>query len=295
MKISQLLRNKKPIFSFEFFPPKSSDGEKKLYETIKNLRQLEPAFVSVTYGAGGSTREKTVDLVIRIKHELRIEPMAHLTCVNSSESEIDSILTRLQENGIENILALRGDIPQQEGHDIKHEAFHHSNELIRHIRNKYGFCLGAAAFPEGHKESRTLEEDTNCMKMKSDAGADFFITQLFFDNRYYFDLIKRTLKIGLTLPIIPGIMPITSVDQIERFTTLCGAKIPDDLKNRLESASDNPAEVMEIGIRHAAEQCRELLKKGAPGIHFYTLNRSLATIAILRELTGHNTALSEKQ
>ncbi len=286
MKISQLLHNKQPIFSFEFFPPKSPEGEKSLYETIKNLRHLEPAFVSVTYGAGGSTREKTVDLVIRIKHELGIEPMAHLTCVNSSETEINSILSRLQDRGIENILALRGDVPQQEGHDIRHEAFHHSNELIRHIRGNYNFCLGAAAFPEGHKESRTLQEDTHCMKMKADSGADFFITQLFFENRYYFDLIERTQKIGLNLPIIPGIMPITSVDQIERFTTLCGATIPGDLKNRLESAKDDPAIVMDIGIRHAADQCRELLKSGVPGIHFYTLNRSPATIAILRELKG---------
>ena len=284
MKISQLLKNKSPIFSFEFFPPKSEEGEKNLYETIRNLRHLEPAFVSVTYGAGGSTREKTVDLVIRIKHELGIEPMAHLTCVNSSEAEINSILLRLQDSGIENILALRGDIPYQEGPDIRHEAFHHANELIRHIRKNYEFCLGAAAFPEGHKESRTLQEDTSCMKMKADAGADFFITQLFFDNQYYFELIKRTERAGLNLPIIPGIMPITSVDQIERFTSLCGATIPDNLKNRLESARDNHAAVMDIGIRHAADQCKELLKNGVPGIHFYTLNRSPATIAILREL-----------
>src|SRR3989337_3727603 len=273
MKISQLLQNKSPLFSFEFFPPKSAEGEKNLYETISNLRHVDPAFVSVTYGAGGSTREKTVDLVIRIKHELGIEPMAHLTCVNSSEAEINSILLRLQDSGIENILALRGDIPYQEGPDIRHEAFHHANELIRHIRKNYEFCLGAAAFPEGHKESRTLQEDTSCMKMKADAGADFFITQLFFDNQYYFELIKRTQRAGLNLPIIPGIMPITSVDQIERFTTLCGAMIPDNLQNRLESARDYPANVMEIGIRHAADQCRELLKKGVPGIHFYNLNR----------------------
>ena len=286
MKISQLLQNKSPLFSFEFFPPKSAEGEKNLYETISNLRHVDPAFVSVTYGAGGSTREKTVDLVIRIKHELGIEPMAHLTCLNSSETEINSILSRLQDRGIDNILALRGDIPNQEGLDIRNEAFHHANELIGHIRKNYEFCLGAAAFPEGHKESRTLQEDTSCMKMKAEAGADFFITQLFFDNQYYFNLIERTQQIGLNLPIIPGIMPITSVDQIERFTSLCGATIPDDLKNRLVSAKENPADVMDIGVRHAAEQCRGLLKNGAPGIHFYTLNRSPATIAILKELKG---------
>lgn len=284
MKISKLLNNKTPLFSFEFFPPKSPEGEINLYETIKNLRRLDPAFVSVTYGAGGSTREKTVDLVIRIKHELGIEPMAHLTCVNSSEKEINSILSRLRDQGIENILALRGDIPQQDGLDRGHEAFHHSNELIMHIVKNYDFCIGAAAFPEGHKESRSLQEDTKCMMLKAEAGADFFITQLFFDNRYYFELIERTQKIGLSMPIIPGIMPITSVDQIERFTSLCGATIPVDLKNRLESASDNPAAVMDIGIRYATDQCRELLKRGVPGIHFYTLNRSPATIAILREL-----------
>ncbi len=283
MKISQLLQDS-PKFSFEFFPPKTQEGEKSLYETISNLRQLEPAFVSVTYGAGGSTREKTVDLVIRIKHELGIEPMAHLTCVNSSENEINSILSRLQKGGIENILALRGDIPQQEGHGIRQETFHHSNELIRHIRKNYDFCLGAAAFPEGHKESKSLQEDTDCMKMKADAGADFFITQLFFDNRFYFELIERTRETGLNLPVIPGIMPITNVDQIERFTSLCGATIPEDLRRKLSSAGDDAAAAMDIGVTYAAEQCRELLKYGVPGIHFYTLNRSPATIAILREL-----------
>ncbi|MCC6543527.1 MAG: methylenetetrahydrofolate reductase [NAD(P)H] [Nitrospirae bacterium] len=286
MKISNLLQSKSPVFSLEFFPPKNPDGERKLYDTIRNLRHLNPAFVSVTYGAGGSTREKTVDLVIRIKHELGIEPMAHLTCVNSSETEINTILTRLQERGIDNILALRGDIPGQEGHDIRNEAFHHANELIGHIRKNYDFCLGAAAFPEGHKESMTLQEDTSCMKMKAEAGADFFITQLFFDNQYYFKLIERTQQAGLNLPIIPGIMPITSIDQIERFTSLCGATIPDDLITQLESVKENPAAVMDIGVRHAADQCRDLLKNGVPGIHFYTLNRSPATIAILKELQG---------
>ncbi len=285
MKISQLLQNKSPLFSFEFFPPKTAEGEKNLYETIKNLRKLEPAFVSVTYGAGGSTREKTVDLVIRIKHELGIEPMAHLTCVGSTEDEIKGILTRLNNNGIENILALRGDLPQQENPAKQvYQSFNYACELIQFIRKNHDFCIGAAAFPEGHLESKSLEEDTHYLKVKAVAGADFFITQLFFDNRYYFDLVERAERAGVNIPIIPGIMPITNVEQIERFTSLCGTTIPQDLRKRLEEIREKPESVMNLGIRYATEQCKDLLDKGVPGIHFYTLNRSPATIAILREL-----------
>jgi len=287
MKISQLLQKKSPVFSFEFFPPKTAEGEKNLYETIKNLRHLEPAWVSVTYGAGGSTREKTIDLVIRIKHELGIEPMAHLTCVNSQEDEIKGILTKLSKNGIENILALRGDMPLQDNSAKQvHQSFNYACELIQFIRKNFDFCIGAAAFPEGHLESKSIDEDTHYLKVKAGAGADFFVTQLFFDNRFYFDLVERANRAGVNKPIIPGIMPITNVEQIDRFTSLCGATIPHDLKQSLEEIKENPEAVAESGIRYATEQCRELLDKGVPGIHFYTLNRSPATIAILRELKG---------
>ncbi|MBI5755666.1 MAG: methylenetetrahydrofolate reductase [NAD(P)H] [Nitrospirae bacterium] len=287
MKILQLLDNKRPLFSFEFFPPKTHEGEINLFKTIANLRELEPAFVSVTYGAGGGTREKTVGWVIRIKQELGIEAMAHLTCVNSTAGEIAGILTKLQENGIENILALRGDKPQNEELSAPpQQSFNHANELIQFIRKNYDFCIGAAAFPEGHRESRSLEEDTHFLKKKADAGTDFFITQLFFDNRFYFDLIERANKTGINKPIIPGIMPITNIEQIERFTSLCGAAIPEGMRRKFETIKNNPDAVMELGIHYATDQCRELLERGVPGIHFYTLNRSPATVAILKDLIG---------
>ena len=285
MKISQILKDKKQIFSFEFFPPKTDEGEKKLFETIESLRELEPSFVSVTYGAGGSTRDKTVGWVTRIKKELGIEAMAHITSVGTTIDVLKDILERLRDNGIENVLALRGDIPQQGNPGSPYQlCFKHANELIQFIRNNYNFSIGAAAFPEGHIECPSIEMDTHYLKMKSMAGADFFITQLFFDNQLYFDLLERASKAGINTPIIPGIMPVTSADQIERFTTICGATIPEGLRNRLHEIKDDPDAVTEFGITYAIIQCQELLSKGVPGIHFYTLNRSSATRTILKHL-----------
>ena len=285
MKIARLLKNKRQIFSFEFFPPKTDEGEKRLFETIENLKELGPSFVSVTYGAGGSTRDKTAGWAIRIKNELDIEAMAHLTCTGTSCENLKRILDKLQENGIENILALRGDKPQDTNSIAQMpQCYNHTNELIQYIHDNYDFCIGAAAFPEGHTESPSLEKDTYYLNMKSMAGAEFFITQLFFDNRLYFDLLDRASKIGINKPIIPGIMPITSADQVERFTSLCGAAIPSDLRERLHEIRNDRRAVMELGIGYATKQCQDLLSKGAPGIHFYTLNRSSATRTILKNL-----------
>lgn len=285
MKVSQLLNGKKKIFSFEFFPPKTDEGEKKLFETIENLKELGPSFVSVTYGAGGSSRDKTVGWVIRIKKELGIEAMAHITCVGTSIENLKSVLDRLRDNGIENVLALRGDKPQQTDPANPYpQCFPHASELIQFIHDNYDFCIGAAAFPEGHLESPSIEKDTYFTRMKASAGADFFITQLFFDNTLYFNLLARAARVGIDKPIIPGIMPITSADQIERFTSLCGATIPEDVRKRLQKIRDDADAVMEFGIEHATRQCRDLLSKGAPGIHFYTLNRSSATRTILKYL-----------
>ncbi len=285
MKVSQLLNGKKQIFSFEFFPPKTDEGEKKLFETIENLKELGPSFVSVTYGAGGSTRDKTVGWVIRIKKELGIEAMAHITCMGTSLENLKNILDRLRDKGIENVLALRGDKPQQADPSNPYpQCFPHASELIQFIHNNYDFCIGAAAFPEGHLESPSIEKDTYFMRMKASVGADFFITQLFFDNTLYFNLVDRAARVGIDKPIIPGIMPITSADQIERFTSLCGATIPEDVRKRLQEIRDDADAVMEFGIEHATRQCRDLLAKGAPGIHFYTLNRSSATRTILKYL-----------
>jgi methylenetetrahydrofolate reductase (NADH) len=285
MKISGLLNQSRPIFSFEFFPPKTAEGERKLFETIEDLQRLDPSFVSVTYGAGGSTREKTVGWVSRIKNELRIEAMAHLTCVGSSRDELAAILENLKRNGIENVLALRGDPPKgTDAFRAPADGFAHANELVEYIRERFGFCLGGAAFPEGHPESPSPESDLLYLKKKADAGLDFLITQLFFDNRFYFDFVRRARAAGIRIPIIPGIMPITDVAQVERFTSLCGASIPPRLRSDLHGVEKDAEAVMDLGVRHATEQCLELLKKGAPGIHFYTLNKSPATREIFKRI-----------
>jgi len=285
VKIRQLLQQKEPIFSFEFFPPKTDEGERKLFETIENLQQLSPSFVSVTYGAGGSTRDKTVGWVSRIKNDLGIEAMAHLTCVGSSQEELLGILNRFKENKIENVLALRGDPPKGETHFQAHpDGFPHANQLAEFIKDRFDFCLGGAAFPEGHPESPSMESDISFLKTKVKSGLDFLITQLFFDNHYYFDFIRRASEAGIETPIIPGVMPITNVAQVERFTSMCGATIPQDLRENLHKVETNPQAVLELGIQYATLQCKELLDQGAPGIHFYTLNRSSATRAIFENL-----------
>jgi len=285
VKIRQLLQQKEPIFSFEFFPPKTDEGERKLFETIENLQQLSPSFVSVTYGAGGSTRDKTVGWVSRIKNDLGIEAMAHLTCVGSSQEELMGILNRLQENKIENVLALRGDPPKGETHFQAHpDGFLYANQLAEFIKGQFDFCLGGAAFPEGHPDSPSMESDISFLKTKIKSGMDFLITQLFFDNQYYFDFIRQASEADIETPIIPGIMPITNVAQVERFTSMCGATIPSELRENLHKVETNPQAVLEMGIQYATLQCKELLDQGAPGIHFYTLNRSPATRAIFENL-----------
>ncbi len=286
MKIVDLLGKGKPVFSFEFFPPKTPEGVERLFETISNLKSLSPAFVSVTYGAGGSTRELTVDLVRRIKVERNIEAMAHLTCVGAGRDDIDRVLDRLELFGIENVLALRGDPPNGQGIFIRPaNGFLYASELTTHIRQKYHFSLGGACYPEGHIECRNIQMDLEHLKIKVDEGLDFVITQLFFENRYYFDFMERARQTGIRVPIIPGIMPITNLNQVKRFTRMCGATIPDPLLSELELVQEDGEAVTTIGIRHAVKQCRELLGQGAPGIHFYTLNKSSATRAILESLS----------
>lgn len=285
MKISNLLATARPVFSFEFFPPKTAEGLEHLSETIGHLKSLSPAFVSVTYGAGGSTRGLTVDLVKKIKNDLKIEAMAHLTCVEMTQEQIDLVLYELEQAGIENVLALRGDPPNGSMVFKRPEnGFLYAAELVSHIRRNFQFSLGGACYPEGHMECRDLKKDLEHLKQKVDNGLDFVITQLFFDNRYYFDFVERARAIGVRVPIIPGIMPITDVSQVKRFTKMCGASIPQDLLSELESVEGNGETVTKIGIRHAIDQCRALLKRGAPGIHFYTLNKSPATKAILESL-----------
>jgi len=285
MNIPQLLASGKRLFSFEFFPPKDEAASLALMETIHHLRELKPDFVSVTYGAGGSTRSKTIDLVARIKHEVGIEPVAHLTCVGHSKKEIAGILQELSQRGIETLLALRGDPPKGETAFTAHpDGFRYASELAAFIAQTGGFTFGVAGYPEKHPEAVSLEADLQNLKRKVDAGASFVTTQLFFHNGYYFDFVARARALGVTVPIIPGIMPITNFTQVQRFAKLCGAHIPDALFKELTAVQEDLDAVARIGIRHAAEQCRELLQKGAPGIHFYTLNRSHATREILASL-----------
>jgi len=288
MRIPDLIGRDGPLFSFEFFPPKTAQGEANLYRVIDSLRELHPSFVSVTYGAGGSTRDKTIELVCRIKHDLGIEAMAHLTCVGSDQTELDVVLHRLATAGIENVLALRGDPPRDQATFVRPaNGFGFASELVAFIRRHgFPFALGGAGYPEGHVECRDLEHDMQHLKVKVDAGLDFVITQLFFDNADYFAFVARARAHGITVPLLPGIMPITNFGQIDRFTAMCGARIPDALRAQLTAVADDEDAVRRIGIDHATAQCRDLLARGAPGIHFYTLNQSPATRAIFARLHG---------
>ena len=287
MRISEVLARKSPLFSFEFFPPKSDEAVQQLEKTIADLGPLEPDYVSVTYGAGGSTREKTIDLVSRIKRDTGIEAMAHLTCVGSSSDELLGVLERLVDAGVENVLALRGDPPKgQTTFTAAEGGFRYANELVTFIRGNFGnkVSVGSAGYPEKHVECGNPAVDLANLKRKVDAGADFIVTQLFFDNRKYFEFVDNARAIGITVPIIPGIMPITNASQVERFTMLCGASLPFRLAAELNRRRENQQAVMQLGVAHATAQCIELLQCGAPGIHFYTLNRSTATMQVLTAL-----------
>jgi len=295
VKITDLLRYARergePVFSFEFFPPKTAEGERALFQTVEALRPLAPAYVSVTYGAGGSTRQKTVELVKRLKRETEVEAMAHVTCVGSSRDEIAAVLDEVADAGIQNVLALRGDPPRGQASFTPHpEGFRWASELVAFVRSRpdrWKFCLGAAAYPEGHVETRDLALDLANLKTKVEAGVDFLVTQLFFENSRYFGFVDRARAAGVTVPIIPGIMPFTNVEQVERFTAMCGASIPPPLRAAMEVRREDPDGARELGVAYASLQCADLLRRGAPGIHFYTLNRSPSTRAIVAALRAN--------
>ena len=289
MKIIDKLLRENPAFSFEFFPPKTEEAARQLEHTIAELRTLKPSFVSVTWGAGGSTRRLTIDLVRRIQQEVGIDAMAHLTCVGSSRDDLEAVIRRIADSGIENVLALRGDPPKGQAEFKAAEGgFQYASELVAFIRERHNsaLCVGGACYPEKHPECGNPKVDLVNLKRKIDQGLDFVITQLFFDNRRYFEFVERAHKIGIKVPIIAGIMPITNASQVERFTVACGATIPFDLAEELDRRRNDPQAVMELGIAHATAQCIELLNRGAPGIHFYTLNRSTATREIYAALHG---------
>ena len=289
MKIAEFYKRQKHTISFEFFPPKTDEAELKLFETARELKELSPSFVSVTYGAMGTTRANTIRIVEKIKNEIGIEAAAHLTCVAHSEEEIEKILADLQAKGVENIVALRGDRPQTpEAAAPSAHGFKYAVELVRLIRNhpKYGraFSLAVAGYPECHVECRDKKKDLEHLKMKVDAGADAIITQLFFNNRDFFDFQERARKIGINLPIIPGIMPITNGKQIQKFSEMCGASIPKEMQEVIARFGEDNASIEAAGIDYATRQCRELLAGGVKGLHFYTLNKSMATRRIYQSL-----------
>jgi len=285
MRIDHILGNQHPVFSFEFFPPKTDEGMENLKHTLHDLRDDEPAYVSVTYGAAGSTRERTVEITKWIKQELGIEAMAHLSCVGEPVERLREILDEIREAGIDNVLALRGDPPRGETEWKPHPGgLHYSTELAQLIRDNYTFSIGAACFPEVHPEAPDMAHDIRFLKEKIASGVTFLITQLFYDNELYFDFVEEARAAGISVPIIPGIMPVTNFSQIKRITGMCGATIPETFEKELAARADDPNALTELGVAHATLQCAELLARGAPGIHFYTLNKSPATRAILAAL-----------
>jgi methylenetetrahydrofolate reductase (NADPH) len=285
LKIIELFKSQSKVISFELFPPKRDGNLETLFQTVEVLKGLAPSYISITYGAGGSTRDVTYDIAVRLK-ESGILPLVHFTCVGHSRDEIRQLLHRLQNSGIENLLALRGDPPKGQTTFVPAaDGFGYANELVSFIRAEgFDFCLGVAGYPETHLEAKNFEEDLLNLKRKVEAGAQFIVTQLFFDNRDYFNYVKRLNGMNLKVPVQPGIWLLTDYAQIERFQTLSGAKIPKELSDRIEPVKNNKEEIARIGIDYATRQCQELLRNGAPGIHFYVMNKSQSVKVVLENL-----------
>ncbi len=285
MKVRDLFRSQPQTFSFEFFPPKTVEDIEQLFERAQELKPLGPSFISVTYGAGGSTRRNTIDIVCRMQKELGIVAVAHLTCVGHTETELREVLGELQDRGVENLMCLRGDPPKGQTNFVSDpHGFANAYQLVTLARSLGDFSIGVAGYPEPHPECLDPALDLQRLKEKVDCGADFVTTQLFFDNADYFDFCRRARMLGVSLRIIPGIWPITNYKQIQRVAQMCGATLPAALQEKLEPVADDAHAVVEVGIEWASRQCEELLAGGAPGIHFYTMNRSHATQRIFEHL-----------
>jgi methylenetetrahydrofolate reductase (NADPH) len=283
MKIGKVIKERGSSLSFEFFPPKDEAGETRLFQTVAKLEKLSPTFVSVTYGAGGGTMKNTSLVIRRIKQETSLSPMPHLTCVDQSAGELKQILEDYKKGGINNVLALRGDPPRgTDKFTAPKDGFCYAIDLVKLAVLVDGFSIGVAVYPEGHIEAPSLEKDMFYTKKKIDAGADFAITQMFFDNRYFYDFMERAEKAGITIPILAGIMPITDLERIRRFSKMCGATLPDKIVRRLEKAG--PDEAAKVGVELATEQCADLLGHGLRYFHFYTLNRAEAVSQIVANL-----------
>jgi methylenetetrahydrofolate reductase (NADPH) len=279
LRISEIFEYQNKTFSFEFFPPRNYQSILELGINVGQLLKLSPSFVSVTYGAGGSTQELSFDLVDYIQNKIGLTTMAHYTCINANKAKVEEDMQYLIARKIENLMLLRGDLPD-EGSPGLNIDFLHASDLIPIASSLDAFSIGAAGYPEGHQESRNIDEDVKWMKYKIDQGADFIITQMFFDNDLYFDFVDRARKANITKRIIPGIMPITNYKQIKKFSKMSGATISDDIVRLFEPIKDDPKKMYRTGVELAIEQCIDLLKRGAPGLHFYTLNKSRATVDI---------------
>ncbi len=282
MKISRLYEKKKPVISFEVFPPKPGGGFSGIYDTIGRIKPLNPDFISVTYGAAGGTRARTVEIASAIRNRFALESLMHLTCVNSTLGEIDSVLKEVEEGHLENILALRGDIPENGGDSPPNPDLRYGCELVAYLKKNWDFCVGVAAYPEKHPESGDLEEDTKYLKMKADAGADFIITQLFFVNGHFRRFMDRIRGAGIKLPVSAGIMPVFSASLVKKIVSLSGAQIPPELENLIDKYGDNPEDMKKAGVEYAARQIRELIDSGADGIHIYIMNRPEIAESIIR-------------
>ena len=286
MKLHDILASSKPSISFEFFPPKTDKGEENLWQCIQELTPLKPSFVSVTYGAGGSTQDRTRRIVERIKKETSLEPMAHLTCVGSTQDDLAALLNQYKAAGIENILALRGDAPDGATEfEAVAGGFSYATDLVKFVRKQEGFSIAVATYPEGHPESSGgVTDDLKYLKIKQDEGAIAAVTQYFFDNEHYYKFREKAEKQGITIPILPGIMPIANYEQIVRFSNMCGASIPDWLHEKMKPIADDLDTVKAMGIELATNQCKDLIANDAPGVHIYALNKSEASIAICNNL-----------
>jgi methylenetetrahydrofolate reductase (NADPH) len=285
MRIDEILASKRPVFSVEFFPPKTEEATEQLFATARSLRELEPDFVSVTYGAGGSTRDGTVEITRALKEDIGLETMAHLSCVGETIEGLATTLDRIEAAKIENVFALRGDPPRGQGDFVQPEGgLGSAAELASFIASGWDFAIGGACFPEVHPEAPDLETDLAYLKTKVESGASFLITQLFFDNQLYFDFVAAARATGIEVPIIAGVIPVASFAQTKRICDLCDASIPPRLEEAFRAAGGDEQAEFELGIAYAAQQCSELLIAGAPGIHFYALNRAPATRAVLGAL-----------
>jgi len=286
VRIADLYAGGRPVFSLEFYTPQTPGGERALWRAIGELKQIEPGYVSVTCGAAGTTRERTADVVIRIQEDFGLIGMAHVVCTGTTQAELLETLGHLRAHDVENVLALRGDPPRDRSDwQPVPGGFHHADELAAFVRSRFDFCLGGACYPEKHHQAPSPEEDLRHLKRKVDAGVEFLITQLFFDDAVYWSFVERARDLGIRVPIVPGIMPMRSLANLERIAALSpGTRVPPELASALRAAGDDEVRSLEVGVAWAVRQCRDLLAGGAPGIHYYTMNLAPATLAVHRRL-----------